>query len=148
MKILFGIILITGVIFNILAIRQYNKSVYLLENGIKTKAKVIEIIEVESDNGYTYKPKFEYIDENGKHRIYTNSVSTNPPSYQVGDTEDLVYNPNDYNDAKVVTFTGLYLFSLIMGISGSVMMIIGIVYFMAERRKNRNRVKHIGEYQK
>lgn len=148
MKILFGVIFVSGIIFEILAIKQYNYSVFLLENGIKTQATVIEMIEVDSDDGYTYKPKFGYIDDKGIKRTFTSSISTNPPSYEVGDKEEIVYNPKNYSEVRVVTFTGLYLFSLVMSISGGVMLIMGIVFFWVMYKKNRNRVKHIGEYLK
>lgn len=138
MKYLFGIIFISGIILEIFAIKEYSYCVNLLENGTKTNAIVVEMIEVDGDDGPTYKPIFEYIDDKGKYRRFTNNISTSPPAYEVGDTEEIVFNPNNYDEVKAISFTSLYLISLLLFIFGTVMIIMGIVFFVLKRKKNKS----------
>ena len=46
------------------AYQNFNKTQRLVNTGVKTKGMVTDLIEVRGDDGYTYKPVFEYIDKN------------------------------------------------------------------------------------
>lgn len=119
-----------GFLLVYLAYYQYDKTEKLLDNGIKTGARVIELITQSDSDGNTYKPVFEYTDRSGLKRQFTSSVSSNPPAFLVGDRVELVYNPLNYDDAKVISYWGLYRGTIILLAFAFPFLIIGLGYFL------------------
>lgn len=114
------------------ALKNYNSSKELLADGIKTRAKVIELIRVSSDDGYTYKPVFEYTDKLNNIVTFESSVSSNPPSYKIGDNVNIIYS-RDSDERKVVSFWGLYRWTTILLCIASPLLIIGGGYLLYTR---------------
>ena len=114
------------------AFKQYGISRDLLNSGIKTKANVIELIAVSSDDGYTYKPVFEYTDKAKNVVTFKSDVSSSPAAYDVGDKVFVVYSENG-DERKVVSFWGLYRWTVILLSIASPLLIIGGGYFLYSR---------------
>ncbi len=60
---LYGGILLISIVLIYFAIKQYDITKKLIGSGVKTTAKVIDLIEISGDDGYTYKPVFETLTE-------------------------------------------------------------------------------------
>lgn len=121
-------LLLSGVLI-LFAFRQYNISQNLMADGIKTKAKVTDLIEVRSDDGYTYKPVFEYTDRNNNLVTFKSSISSSPAPYSIGDKVNIVYDKHS-DDRKVISFWGLYRWTLILLSIASPLFIIGGGYML------------------
>lgn len=125
--------LLISVVLIFFAIRQYRVTKDLMANGIKTTAKVIELIEdSDGDGDIHYSPVFEYTDWEGKVVTFTSKVSTSPSPYIVGDYEEIVYS-KDNDTRKVVSFWGLYRWTLILLSIASPLLIIGGGYILYSR---------------
>ena len=124
--------LVVSVVLIYFAYKQYHASQNLMAEGIKTKAKVIDLIEVSGDDGSTYKPVFEYTDRNNNVVAFTSSVSSSPAPYSIGDNVTIVYAKNS-DERKVVSFWGLYRWTIILLSMASPLLIIGGGYFLYSR---------------
>tara|TARA_R110002167_G_scaffold35569_10_gene113561 strand:+ start:2671 stop:3078 length:408 start_codon:yes stop_codon:yes gene_type:complete len=130
---LYWALFIGGMTMLFFAYRSYNNTQKLLDTGIKTTAKVIELITVNDSDGDTYKPVFEFTDQGHNLRVFRSSVSSNPPSYRVGDLVKIVYDPLRQEDVKTITYWGLYRTTIILLSLASPLLIIGGGYLMYTR---------------
>jgi len=125
-------LLIIALVLIYFAFRFYVSTKELTNNGIKTKAEVIDLIQISSDDGYTYKPVFEYIDRSNTKKTFQSDVSSSPAPYKVGEMVDIIY-AKDGEDRKVVSFWGLYRWTIILLAIASPFLIIGGGYFLYAR---------------
>jgi len=127
---LYGVLLIVAIALICFALLQYTKTSKLLNEGIKTNAIVIEFVEESGDDGNTFKPVFEYFDRNNFKHIFRGEVGSNPPAYKLNEEVAIVYNPNEIDDQKVVSYWGLYR-SVIISLSiASPLLIISCGFFL------------------
>ena len=126
---IYGAMLIIGLTLLFFSIITYRKTKELLHSGTKTNAVVTELIRMSSDDGYTYKPVFEYKDRQQNVRTYTSQVSRSPPAYQVGENVQIVYDQIE-EEVMVISFWGLYRWPVILLSIASPLLIIGCCYFL------------------
>jgi hypothetical protein len=121
---LYSGMLLTSLILMYFAYKQYIKTTELRQSGIKTTAKVIDLIEVSGDDGYTYKPVYEYTDRSLNIITFKSEISSKPAPYKIGDKVKIIYS-KDGEDRKVVSFWGLYRWVVILLAIASPLLIIG-----------------------
>lgn len=125
-------LLLIALVLIYFAFKFYAGTKELTNNGIKTKAEVIDLIQISSDDGYTYKPVFEYMDRSNSKMTFQSDVSSSPAPYKVGDKVNIIYS-RDGDDRKVVSFWGLYRWTIILLSIASPFLIIGGGYFLYAR---------------
>ncbi len=119
------IIIFTGVLGSIalyVGIQQYNKTNFLVENGITTTAVVIDVGKkyVESPKrGHgkyvAYAPILQYSDLEGNKRTFRHGLRGNSTSiiYPLGDTIEIIYQKNKPYRERENSFQGLYLIPVV-----------------------------------
>lgn len=128
---LYGLFAFTGLILIGFAVWQYQQTKELLQDGVKTTATVVELLEsTDSDGDVTYKPVFSFQDRNYNERTYISLVSSRPPVYQINQKVKLVYDPNDDTEIKIIGFWGLYRATIILSCIAAPLLIIGGGYFL------------------
>ena len=100
-----------------------------MANGIKTKARGIELIEVSDDDGYRYKPVFEYTDREDNTVKFESDISSSPLLYNVGDIVRIVYSIEN-DEKKIISFWGLYRWTIILLSIACPLLIIGGGYVL------------------
>lgn len=123
-----GMLLISLVLIYF-AIKQYNNTKELVSTGIKTTAEVIDLIQISGDDGYTYKPVFEFTDRTNTKITFKSKISSSPPSYKIGDNVNIIYS-KDNDERKIVSFWGLYRWTIILLSIASPFFIIGGGYLL------------------
>ena len=127
-------LLCLGVILLYYAYQQYTKTTKLMSHGVKTTATVSDLIEIDGDDGgYTYKAVFEFMDYDQNSYQLTSNVRSNPPMHKLGDRVKVIYNAKDPEEVKVVSFWGLYQWSVILSCIACPLIIIGGGYLMYAR---------------
>ncbi len=121
---LYSGMLLSALILVYFAYKQYINTTELRQSGVKTTAKVIDLIEVSGDDGYTYKPVFQYTDRSQNVITFNSEISSKPASYKIGDKVKIIYSKNG-DDRKVVSFWGLYRWVVILLSIASPLLIIG-----------------------
>jgi len=129
---LYNGMLLISIVLIYFAIKQYNNTRELITTGIKTTAKVIDLIEISGDDGYTYKPVFEFTDRAGAKITFKSTVSSSPAPYKIGDNVTIIYD-NNGDEKKVVSFWGLYRWAIILFCIAAPLLIIGGGYFLYSR---------------
>ena len=117
-----------------------------LKTSITAQGTVINLLPTysssSSDNSITYKPLVEFTDKNGNPYEFASSTSSNPPSYNVGEAVEVLYNPQSPHDAKIKGFFSLWGGATILGILGLVFFLVGAAFFVSNKRKD-NKLKDL-----
>ena len=73
---------------------------------------------------YSFQPVVRF--QLGAQQIqFRDSVATNPPAFRVGETVNVLYLESDPNDARIESFTSLWLAPMIFGGIGTIFLAVG-----------------------
>ncbi len=102
---------------------------------------VTELLEKrdKDDGSITYTPVVAFIADSGANVSFASSFSSKPAAYDVGETVEVLYAPDDPNDARIKGFGSLWLGPLIMGVLGFVFAGIGFGILIASRFNQKKR---------
>ncbi len=104
-----------------------------------TEGQVIKNVQRRSEDSYTYYPVVAFIAPDGRQIQFMSSTGSKPPSYDVGERVEVLYRPDNIEDARINSFFSLWFGSIIFGIMGSVFFFIGAgLAFFGMRNKRRN----------
>ncbi|MGK7369289.1 MAG: DUF3592 domain-containing protein [Candidatus Halalkalibacterium sp. M3_1C_030] len=114
-----------GPVFTLAGLSVIALSIYLgmqraefLGTALKANGKVIELIESRSDDSYVYYPRVEFsLAETDRVFTFRHESGSNPPSYSVGESVSVLYDPqnpqNAIIDAGIFNWTGTGLASIL-----------------------------------
>jgi len=109
-----------------------------IRNGVTTQAVVIKLQIVPGHkSGTAYAPVFTFMTEDGHPYTLTSRVSSNPPSYKVGQVATVYYPHGQPQAAKLDSFFDLWFTQLIVGFFGFVITLIGLAALFGRRRRRR-----------
>jgi hypothetical protein len=129
-----GVLLLAG------ALLLWNNSRQFVAGAHKAQGTVVELIESRDSDGSTYKPVVRFTTVDGREITYTESFSGNPPPYDVGDTVEVLFTPDNSHKARIRGFMSLWLGPAILSGMGIIFAAIGGGFFFAtasgRRKKN------------
>ena len=106
---MFRIIFLAGIILLVIGIFLFKDRIAFLKNGIVTVATVIELKETSnSDNHKSHKPVFRFVTNNKEDIIFEHNVSSNPPSWSVGEETKVVYLKDLPHKVVLLTYFGSF----------------------------------------
>ena len=91
-----------------------------------------------SDGGGGYSPVYQFRAITGQMITVQDSLSSSPPMFQVGQTIDVLYDPENPQDARIKKWMSLYFVSLLLGGMGLVFGGIGVVLLIFQLLDNLN----------
>ncbi|WP_207763789.1 DUF3592 domain-containing protein [Flagellimonas pacifica] len=128
--VLYGGFFALGTVLLFMAFQQYQKTQNLLLDGVRTTAIVSDLLTNYDSDGDTYTPIFEFKDRTNTTRTYKSPISSSPPAYKVGEKVKIIYDRNDAENVKTISFWGLYRVSIILAIIASPLLVIGGSYLL------------------
>lgn len=130
MRLAVYIVLFTiGFTLVLVAYYRYKETIFLLRNGINVTAIVTDILKISDSDGATYKPVFSFKDLNGNTVSFENPVSSNPVVWEKDESVSIVYDPAMPSIAKVVSYWGLFRWTIICMLIAAPLLIVSIGYF-------------------
>ncbi len=145
----FSIFFIVGLGLSTGALFSASNTKHFLKNAKETVGTVerVDSHQSRNDNGGSttmYTPVISFEDSLGKTRSFKSNVSSN--SYRTNSKVDVLYNVNTPDEARIKSFSHLWLTSLILGGMGVVFTLIGGggLFFIIRRKMIRNWVKKNG----
>jgi len=135
MKIAKYVFLTIGTLLLVGAYFIYKNTADFINNATIANGTVIELLRVESDNSYTYKPKVAFETKTGEAIQFISSTSTNPPSYTEGEEVEVLYLEKTPEKARINGTASLWLGAIIVGGIGAVFFLVGFLFFFFKKRK-------------
>lgn len=139
-RFVFGVVgagLLVGALFAVQNTRSF------LGEAVSGDGTVMDLVESRSssDTGdrYSYAPVVRFVTDRGETVTFTSSVSSNPPSYHVGEAVDVLYSPAEPQRARIHDWFSLWGLASILGVMGTVFSTVGIGLVVAGGRSSRGR---------
>lgn len=127
---IYGGIFLIGLILGFFALKQFHRTCKIISVGIKTDAKIFDFETVSDSVGDTFTPLFEYFNSSGIRKEYSGEIGHAQPSMQIGDTVQIIYNEENEHDVKVVSYWGLFRWTILLFVFAAPFMIIGGGYLL------------------
>ena len=145
MKALRIIFTLVGIVLLLITFFTFNNTQKFLDKARLTQGVVTELLPRESRDSdskkvsTTYAPVVEFITDAGETITYISSSSSNPPSYDTGESISIYYLPDSPQRAKIDGFMDLWFGTVILAGFGSLFFLIGFGSSLFVRmRKNKD----------
>lgn len=109
-------------------------TLHLQQNGLTANGHVIRF---ERDSKGYYFPVVEFQTPDGQRIMFKSRSGSSPPSFHVGESVPVLYDPDDPQQASIRTFGQLWGGALITGIFAVVLTVIPGGVIVAQMRKRR-----------
>lgn len=130
----YGITFTVGIILFGIGLKFLNDRLSFLKKGEKASATVIELERsTDSDGGWVYKPVFKFSTRSKREVIYRGYFSSSPAGWRIGDVANVVYDVDDPDEVKVLTYFGTFGLPVVLLAVSLPFLLIGGGYFIAER---------------
>ncbi|MEN8147472.1 MAG: DUF3592 domain-containing protein [Campylobacterota bacterium] len=93
-----------------------------LDSAVRTQGVIVSQKSSYSDGSTTYAPIIEFAPYKSKTVRFTSNVSSSSPSWKVGDSVNVFYDPNDTDDAIMDRGWFNYFFQLMLGLIGFIIL--------------------------
>jgi hypothetical protein len=88
-----------------------------LRKAIETSGEVVDLLEeppYESGESPTYRPVVSYVLPSSRRIRFQSMVHSNPPEYAIGESVAILYEPDRPHEARIRSFTSLWLLGIIL----------------------------------
>lgn len=106
--------LIPGICLLLVALYILKGSLDFIDKSERAVGKVTGWSESSGDGGITYAPVFTIVTRSGHEIYYTHTVTSAPPSWEMGEEADFLYDPADADSARILTYFGLFSWSIVL----------------------------------
>ncbi|MDX2098999.1 MAG: DUF3592 domain-containing protein [Leptolyngbyaceae cyanobacterium bins.59] len=126
---------LTGIGLLIGAFSSYRNTSSFVKAASRSEGTVVDMVVVDtgvnnssrSRSSIAYRPTIHFIDHTGEKVEFTSSVGTNPPSYSKGQKVEILYHPDEPENAQINDFGSLWGDSITLGGMGGGFLIIGMI---------------------
>ncbi|MBZ5486802.1 DUF3592 domain-containing protein [Halomonas aquamarina] len=125
-KLLKGVFLLLGAVFLVLACFLYQQSRAFYDQAVSAEGTVIELVERRSEDSITYRPVVEFVTGDGTQVEFTSRVGSNPPGYAIGERVEVLFDPDNPNNARLDGFFESMGAWLIFGAIGALFFLSGV----------------------
>jgi len=125
------ILLGAGLILLLLATFSFRNTLAFIKKSEKTTGTVVSIRTFQSEEE-VYAPVFSYRTKDGRVFSYELDEGTNPPSWEIGETETILYDPDNPSRARLYTYFRLFMWTVVLISIGLPLLVVGGGYFIAE----------------
>jgi hypothetical protein len=112
---------------------------FFLHNSTRVAGEVVALKERydSKSESIQYAPVFRFAASDGKAYTIASKISTDPASFAVGDTIEVLYRQNDPQTARINSFWQMWLVSTVLVCIGVALGLLGWVLLIFEHRRNQ-----------
>ena len=114
-----------------IAFTMYNNTNTFLDQAVTTEGMVTSLVRSQNSSSSSYFPVIQFFTPDGNLTEFKSSVGSSSPSYSRGDLVEILYLPAAPEQAKINSFSSLWMGTLIVGGLGLVFFLVGFAMFMA-----------------
>jgi len=122
-----------------LSLSAYIKNQAFLKIANSSTAKVINFAKINAQNGVTYAPVFEFRDKQERLHQVQSHTSSSYPLYEINQSIDILFDPQNPNEAKIDKPFEIWGAFLIMSLVGVLFFSVGVILFVLKIEYNMSR---------
>lgn len=123
--------LIISIALIVAGVLNWYRTKRFIETAQRTTGTVIELVS-RSPRRTTYAPRVRFKALDGSEIVFTETLSTNPPGYEINEQVTVLYDPHDYQRARVFKSKWrVYYFALLLGGLGVIFFIVYMIVLFA-----------------
>lgn len=123
-------LLLAGILLLIISVNSLRAKIAFVKNSERVEGRVSELKENIQDDDTLYQPVFEFTSVRNKKFLYLHHESSAPSSWSVGDRMPLIYPPGKLEEARPMTYFGLFNWIILLMGLGMALTITGLGYFL------------------
>ena len=127
----YGIILAVGLVLAAIGLYLLKNSMSFIRNSERATGTVINLEPVRDSDGTTYRAVFRFHTMDRREVIYRQNGSSSPAAWTVGETAEFAYRPENPEGAKLLTYWGSFIGTVILLALAMPFIVIGGGYFLA-----------------
>jgi hypothetical protein len=124
------LILGAGIVLFVAALLSFRNTLSFLKKAERSTATVTSLRVYDSD-GEVFSPLFTFRTRNNIEYTYELPEGTNPSAWSVGETETVIYDPDDPSSVELYTYFRIFAWPLILISIALPLLVIGGGYFIA-----------------
>jgi len=129
-RLIYAILFITGVVTVLVGLVFVNNQMEFVNKASSAEGIIIGINEDRGNNGrksgVSYSPIVKFQLKDGRTQTFTSSVGSNPPSYEIGSTVEVLYDPENPQHVEINSFKSLWLLHAVFLSMGAALIIIAV----------------------
>lgn len=123
--------LIISVALIVAGLINWYRTKKFIETAQRTTGIVIELVTRSGRKGPTYSPTVRFKAIDGSEIVFTETLSTRPPGYEINEQVTVLYDPNNYQRARIFkTKWRIYYYALLLVGLGTVFFIVYIIVLL------------------
>ncbi|RYY57547.1 MAG: DUF3592 domain-containing protein [Chitinophagaceae bacterium] len=126
----YAIVLAVGLVLAAIGFVMLKNSIGFIRTSQRAMATVIRLDPVTDSDGTTYKAVFSFRTLTNREIIYYQNGSSRPASWSVGDTAEIAYDAAKPENAKLLTYWGSFVGTIILMAIAAPMLVIGGGYYL------------------
>ena len=136
MKIFIAVFGAAGLLMLAIAGFLFTKEQSFLARAETVTGTVVDLdLSSSSDNGSAYCPVIEFDTKAGEPVRYYGNVCSNPPSYDIGDQVDVLYDPQNIRTVQMTGFWSQYTGVIVLSCIGTPFLLIAIWAVLPSKKK-------------
>jgi hypothetical protein len=129
-----------GLLFAVIGFTFIYNNYIFVSTASNTKGTVVSIERHTGSKGsVSYYPVIKFYPDNGDEVIFTSEIGSNPAPYKINQTVDVKYEPSNPSNAKVDSFTELWVLPGIFSTIGTIFFIIAIATALGQVNANKQK---------
>jgi hypothetical protein len=121
-----------GFILLLIALFIFFRTRSFIGRSLQAQATVTQMVYSSSSDGGGYSPVFRFRTLEGQEVEVAENLSSNPPQFKVGQTIEVLYDPQNPHNARIKKWFNLYFVPLLLGFLGLIFSCIGIGFLISE----------------
>lgn len=126
-----GIILpAVGLLLIIIAAVLFVRTIIFLLSSRKAKGTIVRMMQYSDATGSRYDPVFQFTTADGRTMEVEDSLGSNPPQFRVGQSINVLYDPNNPGRARINKWMNLYFAPFLLSSIGLCFACSGSLFLM------------------
>ncbi|MGB3208961.1 MAG: DUF3592 domain-containing protein [Crinalium sp.] len=122
-----SIAIIVGIGLILFSLFGFKYTIQFIRRASSAKGIIIDLRrEIDKDSEVSYYPVFKYETQQEIIIQKTSGIGTNRTPYYIGQKVNVLYNPNNPNEAAINSFLDLWLTPIVSGFFGILLVVIGL----------------------
>ena len=119
-----------GLLLIAIAVIILIRTILFLIRSQKVKGTIVRMAYYSNSKGSSYNPVFSFTTTDGRTIEAEDSLGSNPPQFRVGQSVNVLYDPNNPNRARINKWSNLYFVPLLLGGMGLCFSCVGSAFLV------------------